>query len=245
MFREGGDIYCESASQMFKVPVVKNGINGDLRQKGKVAELALGYGGGVNALKAFGADKMGMSNEEMAQTVDQWRTASPNICAIWSSLDYAMKRCIVHRATTVDKVGGVRFRWDNGIVWMRLPSGREMAYYHPEYGESRYTKGKMTISYMGVGQKTRKWERIETWGGRIFENLVQATARDCLRDTMLRLDDAGWDIRGHVHDEIICSEPIGGKTVDDMCAIFAEPITWAPGLPLTGAGYECEFYKKD
>lgn len=245
VFREGGDIYCASASQMFKVPVVKGGINGDLRQKGKVAELALGYGGGVNALKAFGADKMGMSNEEMAQTVDQWRTASPNICAIWSSLDRAMKRCIVHRATTVDTVGGVRFRWDNGIVWMRLPSGREMAYYHPEYGESRYTKGKMTISYMGVGQKTRKWERIETWGGRIFENLVQATARDCLRDTMLRLEEAGWDIRGHVHDEVICSEPYGGKTVEDMCAIFAQPITWAPGLPLTGAGYETPFYKKD
>ena len=245
VFREGGDIYCASASQMFKVPVVKNGINGELRQKGKVAELALGYGGGVNALKAFGADKMGMSNEEMAQTVDQWRAASPNIVAIWSSLDRAMKRCIVHRATTVDKVAGVRFRWDSGIVWMRLPSGREMAYYHPEYGESRYTPGKMTISYMGVDQKTRKWSRIETWGGRIFENLVQATSRDCLRDTMMRLDAAGWDIRGHVHDEVICSEPIGGKTVDEMCAIFAQPLDWAPGLPLTGAGDECEFYKQD
>lgn len=245
VFREGGDIYCESASQMFHVPVVKGGINGDLRQKGKVAELALGYGGGVNALKAFGADKMGMSNEEMAQTVDQWRAASPNIVAIWSSLDRAMRRCIVHRATTVDKVAGVRFRWEQGIVWMRLPSGREMAYYHPEYGESRYTRGKMTISYMGIGQKTRKWERIETWGGRLFENLVQATARDCLRDTMLRLDEAGWDIRGHVHDEVICSERYGGKTVEQMCEIFAKPIDWAPGLPLTGAGYETPFYMKD
>lgn len=245
VFREGGDIYCESASQMFKVPVVKNGINGELRQKGKVAELALGYGGGVNALKAFGADKMGMSNEEMAQTVDQWRAASPNIVEIWSSLDRAMKRCIVHRATTVDKVAGVRFRWDRGIVWMRLPSGREMAYYQPEYGESKYTKGKMTISYMGVGQKTRKWERIETWGGRLFENLVQATARDCLRDTMMRLDADGWDIRGHVHDEVICSEPIGGRSVDEMCEVFARPIDWAPGLPLTGAGYDTPFYKKD
>jgi DNA polymerase len=245
VFREGGDIYCASASQMFKVPVEKNGINGELRQKGKVAELALGYGGGVNALKAFGADKMGMSNEEMAQTVDQWRAASPNIVEIWSSLDRAMKRCIVHRATTVDKVAGVRFRWDNGIVWMRLPSGREMAYYHPEYGESQYTKGKMTISYMGIEQKTRKWARIETWGGRIFENLVQATSRDALRDTMLRLDAAGWDIRGHVHDEVICSEPYGGKTVEDMCKIFAQPLEWAPGLPLTGAGYETPFYQKD
>ena len=245
VFREGGDIYCESASQMFKVPVVKGGVNGHLRQKGKIAELALGYGGGVNALKAFGADKMGMSNEEMAQTVDQWRAASPNIVAIWSSLDKAMKRCIVHRSTVLDTVAKVRFRWDRGIVWMRLPSGREMAYYQPEYGESKYTKGKMTISYMGVGQKTRKWERIETWGGRLFENLVQATARDCLRDTMMRLDADGWDIRGHVHDEVICSEPIGGRSVDEMCEVFARPIDWAPGLPLTGAGYECEFYKKD
>ena len=245
VFREGGDIYCESAAQMFKVPVVKGGVNGHLRQKGKVAELALGYGGGVNALKAFGADKMGMSNEEMAQTVDQWRAASPNIVAIWSSLDRAMRRCIVHRATTVDKVAGVRFRWEQGIVWMRLPSGREMAYYHPEYGESRYTRGKMTISYMGIEQKTRKWARIETWGGRLFENLVQATARDCLRDTLLRLEAAGWDIRGHVHDEVICSEPYGGKTVEDMCEIFACPIDWAPGLPLSGAGYETPFYMKD
>lgn len=245
VFREGGDIYCASASQMFHVPVGKHGPNAELRQKGKVAELALGYGGGVNALKAFGADKMGMSNEEMAQTVDQWRAASPNICAMWSSLDRAMKRCIVHQATTVDKVGGVRFRWEKGIVWMRLPSGREMAYYHPEYGESRYQKGKMAISYMGVGQKTRKWERIETWGGRIFENLVQATARDCLRDTMLRLDERGWDIRGHVHDEIICTEPIGGRTVEEMCAVFAEPLDWAPGLPLRADGYSCPFYIKD
>ena len=245
VFRNGGDIYCATASQMFGVPVEKHGQNSELRQKGKIATLALGYGGGVNALKAFGADKMGMTNEEMAQTVDLWRKANPRIAEMWSSLDRAMRRCIVHKATTVDKVGGVRFRWDSGIVWMRLPSGREMAYYHPEYGESRFQKGKITISYMGVGQKTRKWERIETWGGRIFENLVQATARDCLRDTMLRLDDDGWDIRGHVHDEVICSEPVGGRSVEEMCSIFARPIDWAPGLPLNGAGYETPFYKKD
>ena len=245
VFRNGGDIYCATASQMFGVPVEKHGQNSELRQKGKIATLALGYGGGVNALKAFGADKMGMTNEEMAQTVDLWRKANPRIAEMWSSLDRAMRRCIVHKATTVDKVGGVRFRWEKGIVWMRLPSGREMAYYHPEYGESRFQKGKITISYMGVGQKTRKWERIETWGGRIFENLVQATARDCLRDTMLRLDDAGWDIRGHVHDEVICSEPINGRGVEEMCEVFARPIDWAPGLPLTGAGYTTPYYRKD
>lgn len=245
VFREGGDIYCQSASQMFKVPVVKNGINGELRQKGKVAELACGYGGGVNALIAFGADKMGMSNEEMVQTVDQWRAASPRICEIWRSLEKAMRRCIVQRKTTRDTVAGVQFRWDSNIVWMRLPSGREMAYYQPEYGESRFTKGKMTISYMGTNQKTRKWERIEVWGGRIFENLVQATSRDALRDSMLRLYDAGWNIRGHVHDEVICSEPIDGRSVKDMADIMSEELPWAPGLPLRADGYSCSSYRKD
>ena len=243
VFRNGGDIYCDTASQMFKVPVVKNGENGHLRQKGKVAILACGYGGGVNALKQFGADKLGMTNEEMAQTVDLWRKANPRICTMWKSLETAMKKCIVHKATTVDKVGGVRFRWEKGIVWMRLPSGREMAYYGAEYGESRFKNG-MTLSYLGIDSK-KKFTRIETWGGRVFENLVQSTARDCLRDTMLRLDADGWDIRGHIHDEVICSEPINGRGVEEMCEVFARPIDWAPGLPLTGAGYTTPYYRKD
>ena len=243
VFRNGGDIYCATASQMFGVPVEKHGQNSELRQKGKIATLALGYGGGVNALKAFGADKMGMTNEEMAQTVDLWRKANPRICAMWKSLETAMKKCIVHKATTVDKVGGVRFRWEKGIVWMRLPSGREMAYYGAEYGESRFKNG-MTLSYLGIDSK-KKFARIETWGGRVFENLVQSTARDCLRDTMLRLDADGWDIRGHIHDEVICSEPINGRGVEEMCEVFARPIDWAPGLPLTGAGYTTPYYRKD
>ena len=243
VFRNGGDIYCATASQMFGVPVEKHGQNSELRQKGKIATLALGYGGGVNALKAFGADKMGMTNEEMAQTVDLWRKANPRIVSMWKSLETAMKKCIVHKATTVDKVGGVRFRWEKGIVWMRLPSGREMAYYGAEYGESRFKNG-MTLSYLGIDSK-KKFTRIETWGGRVFENLIQSTARDCLRDTMLRLDADGWDIRGHIHDEVICSEPINGRGVEEMCEVFARPIDWAPGLPLTGAGYTTPFYKKD
>lgn len=243
VFRNGGDIYCATASQMFGVPVEKHGQNSELRQKGKIATLALGYGGGVNALKAFGADKMGMTNEEMAQTVDLWRKANPRICAMWKSLETAMKKCIVHKATTVDKIGGVRFRWEKGIVWMRLPSGREMAYYGAEYGESRFKNG-MTLSYLGIDSK-KKFARIETWGGRVFENLVQSTARDCLRDTMLRLDADGWDIRGHIHDEVICSEPINGRGVEEMCGVFARPIDWAPGLPLTGAGYTTPYYRKD
>ena len=243
VFPNGGDIYCATASQMFGVPVEKHGQNSELRQKGKIATLALGYGGGVNALKAFGADKMGMTNEEMAQTVDLWRKANPRIVSMWKSLETAMKKCIVHKATTVDKVGGVRFRWEKGIVWMRLPSGREMAYYGAEYGESRFKNG-MTLSYLGIDSK-KKFTRIETWGGRVFENCVQATARDCLRDTMLRLDADGWDIRGHVHDEVICSEPINGRGAEEMCEVFARPIDWAPGLPLTGAGYTTPYYRKD
>lgn len=243
VFRNGGDIYCATASQMFGVPVEKHGQNSELRQKGKIATLALGYGGGVNALKQFGADKMGMTNEEMAQTVDLWRKANPRIVSMWKSLETAMKKCIVHKATTVDKIGGVRFRWEKGIVWMRLPSGREMAYYGAEYGESRFKNG-MTLSYLGINSK-KKFTRIETWGGRVFENCVQATARDCLRDTMLRLDADGWDIRGHIHDEVICSEPINGRGVEEMCEVFARPIDWAPGLPLTGAGYTTPYYRKD
>ena len=245
VFREGGDIYCASASQMFHVPVVKHGENGHLRQKGKVAELALGYGGGINALKAFGADKMGMTEAEMQETVDLWRDASPNIVAMWKSLEKAAIRCVVRRGTTTSTIANIRFDYDNGVLWMTLPSGRRLAYFGAQYGESKWDKNRKVLSYMGVDQKTKKWSRVETWGGKLVENLVQATARDCLRDTMLRLDDAGWDIRGHIHDEIICSEPVDGRTVDDMCAIFAEPITWAPGLPLSGAGYETPFYKKD
>ena len=245
VFRNGGDIYCASASQMFKVPVEKHGQNAHLRQKGKVAELALGYGGGVGALKAFGADKLGMKEEEMAETVVKWRKASPQIEKAWTSLQDAMREAIQRHATRVDKVCGVRFRWDDKILWMRLPSGREMAYFDPEYGPSQYNRGKETISYMGINQVTRKWSRIETWGGRIFENLVQAVARDCLKETMLNLADDGWDIIAHVHDEIICSEPINGRSVADMCAAFSKPIPWAPDLPLVGAGYEDKYYRKD
>lgn len=245
VFRNGGDIYCSSASQMFHVPVEKHGANSHLRKKGKVAELALGYGGGVNALLAFGADKLGMTNEDMAQTVDLWRAASPKIVAIWSSLERAMKRCIVHHATTRDQIGGIVFQWERGIVWMVLPSGRRMAYYGAEYSPSRYNHDRMVIKYVGLNQRTKQVDMIETWGGKIFENLVQAIARDCLRDTMMRLDADGWDIRGHVHDEIICTEPLNGRTEKEMCAVFAVPITWAPGLPLSGAGFTTPYYIKD
>lgn len=245
VFRNGGDIYCASASQMFHVPVVKHGENGHLRQKGKIAELALGYGGGANALKAFGADKMGMTEEEMVNTVDLWREASPRVCALWRALERAAIRCVVHKTPQVSAIGGIRFEMECGVLWMTLPSGRRIAYYGAEYGPSRFHRDRRALSYMGVDQKTKRWGRVETWGGKLAENVTQATARDCLRDTMLALEDAGYDIRAHVHDEVIISEPRDGRTVEDVSAIMGRELPWASGLPLRGDGYACDFYMKD
>ena len=243
VFQNGGDIYCASASQMFKVPVVKHGENGHLRQKGKVAELALGYGGGVGALQAFGADKLGMSSEDMAETVELWRSASPHVVAMWKSLEKAAIRCVVKKTATISSVGHIRFDYDDGVLWMTLPSGRRVAYWGAEYTENR--KGFRSLTYMGTEQKSRKWMRLETWGGKLVENLTQATARDCLKEALLSLAAAGYDVRGHVHDEVIVSEPIGGRTVEEVCAIMGQTPSWAPGLPLRADGYETPYYRKD
>lgn len=247
VFRNGGDIYCASASQMFKVPVVKHGENGHLRQKGKVAELALGYGGGINALKTFGADKMGMTEEEMQETVDLWRESSPKITAMWRKVEKAAIRAIVKRGTVVlPEYKGLTFTYESGVLWMTLPSGRRLAYWDARYAESGKANGRKCISYMGVDQKTKRWGRIETWGGKMVENCVQATARDCLRDAMMALDAAGYDIRCHVHDEVIVTEPVdSGRTVEDMSEVMGRPIEWAPGLPLRADGYEGTYYFKD
>ena len=242
-FEAGGDIYCASASQMFKVPVVKHGENGHLRQKGKIAELALGYGGGVNALKAFGADKS-MTEEEMVQTVDLWRDSSPRICALWKSLEKAAIKAVVRKEPAISSTGNVLFVYEDHVLWMQLPSGRRIAYWGMEYEESGKKLGK-SLSYMGVNQTTRKWERIETWGGKLTENLVQATARDCLKESMLALSGAGFDIRAHVHDEVIITEPVDGRSVDEVCRIMGSPVPWAQGLPLRADGYETPYYKKD
>ena len=243
VFKEGGDIYCASASQMFKVPVVKHGINGELRQKGKVAELALGYGGGVNALLAFGADKMGMSQEDMAETVDLWRAASPHVVSMWKDLEKAAVRCVVKGQSTYSTIGRIRFDYEAGVLWMTLPSGRRIAYWGAEYTENR--RGYKSLTYMGVDQKSRKWMRLETWGGKLVENLTQALSRDVLKEAMLSLSGAGFDIRGHVHDEVIVTEPIGGRSVQEVCEIMGAPVAWAPGLPLRADGYETSYYKKD
>ena len=244
-FREGADIYCASASQAFHVPVVKHGINGHLRQKGKIMELACGYGGGIGAMKAFGADKLGMTEAEMQETVDLWRESSPRICEFWRSLEKAAIRSVARHAHTVSEIGGIAFDLEQGVLWMTLPSGRRIAYWGAKYEESRRNAGRKVLSYMGQNQQTKKWERIETWGGKLVENCVQATARDCLREAMFALDAAGFDIRATVHDEVIVTEPLGGRSVEEMAALMGGPIPWAPGLPLRADGYACPYYQKD
>jgi DNA polymerase len=249
-FRGDGLIYEATGARMFGVPklsIAKGGENHHLRPAAKTAELACGYGGGMGAMKAFGADKMGMSDEDILRAVDLWREAHPNVRKLWKSLERAAIRCVVQGTPQVSETGKIRFDLERGILWMTLPSGRRIAYFGARYGEGTgpYTKGKKVLSYMGVDQQSHKWTRVETFSGKLTENLVQATARDCLRDAMIALDAAGFDIRAHIHDEVIISEPIGGRGVPDVAEIMGRTPSWAPGLPLRGDGYACDFYMKD
>ena len=238
VFAEGGDIYCSSASQMFKVPVVKHGVNGHLRQKGKVAELACGYGGGVSALKAFGADKMGLTEQEMADIVTQWRAASPTIPKLWRDVEKAAKRALENPGRTFTIPCGVKYWKDADALRCLLPSGRILTY----WGARLDNDG--SICFMGQNQTTRKWEKTGTWGGKLVENIVQAVARDCLAVAMVKLDAAGYGIVFHVHDEVVIEAPDGSRW-QDAADIMGEPIDWAPGLLLRGDGYETKFYMKD
>ena len=241
VFADGGDIYCASASQMFHVPVEKHGINGHLRQKGKVAELACGYGGGVNALKAFGADKMGMSQQEMEKTIKQWREASPHICKLWRSVEDGVKKAIRTKMVIVgDK--GIKYKYYAPWLFIKLPSGRKLAYYKPRIEQEEGFGERIT--YEGA-MLAGGWGRNYTWGGKLVENLVQGIARDCLAVSMLRLAKAGYKIVMHVHDEVILEEPYGTGSLENACAIMGQPIDWAPGLLLRADGYETEYYKKD
>lgn len=249
-FRGDGLIYEATGARMFGVPkhsIAKGGENNHLRQPAKTAELACGYGGGMGAMKAFGADKMGMSDEEIVRAVDLWREAHPNVCALWKSLERAAIRCVVKGTPQISSVGRILFTMENGVLWMRLPSGRRISYFGARYGEGtgKFTRGKKVLSYMGLDQKTHKWTRIETFSGKLTENLVQATARDCLRDAMLALTAAGFRIVAHIHDEVIVSEPRDGRTLEDVAAIMGRELSWAPGLPLRGDGYYCDYYVKD
>ena len=237
VFSDGGDIYCASASQMFKVPVVKNGENGHLRQKGKIAELALGYGGSVGALKAMGAIEMGLSEEELQPLVNAWRNSNPNIVRFWWDVDSAVKRAIKQK--TVTQTHGITFTCKSGMLFITLPSGRSLAYAKPRIGENRF--GGESLTYEGVGM-TKRWERIESYGPKFVENIVQATSRDILMYAMNTLRCCS--IVAHVHDELII-EADKGMSLDAVCKQMSRTPPWAPGLILRADGYECEFYKKD
>ncbi len=236
VFEDGGDIYCASASQMFKVPVVKNGENGHLRQKGKIAELALGYGGSVGALKAMGALEMGLTEDELQPLVDSWRQANPHIVRFWWEVDSAVKECIKKRATT--ETHGIRFIYQSGMLFIALPSGRRLAYVKPRIGENRF--GGESVTYMGIGG-TKKWERLESYGPKFVENCVQAISRDILMYAMQTLSCCS--IVAHVHDELIieCSPD---ASLDAVCEQMGRTPPWAKGLSLRADGYECEFYQK-
>lgn len=237
VFRNGGDIYCASASQMFHVPVEKHGANSHLRQKGKIAELALGYGGSVGALKAMGALDMGLSEEELQPLVNMWRNSNPNIVSFWWQIDNAVKTAIQFHTT--EKVGCLEFTVKNGMLFITLPSGRKLAYVQPRIGMNQF--GGESVTYMGI-DATKKWSRIESYGPKFVENIVQAVSRDILAYAMQTLKHCF--IVGHVHDELIieCSEKVSLKAV---CEQMGRTPEWIPGLPLRADGYECLFYKKD
>lgn len=239
-FAEGGDIYCASASQMFGVPVVKHGVNGHLRQKGKIAELALGYGGAIGALTAMGALDMGLKEEELQPLVSQWRSSNPHITKFWWDVDAAAMKAV--REKTDVSFGRLRFVYRSGILFITLPSGRKLSYIKPRITQNRY--GRDSLSYESVGE-SKKWMRIETYGPKLTENIVQATARDLLALAMLRLRNAGFDIVMHIHDEAVLEVPEGVSSVDEICRIMSIAPDWAAGLPLRADGYECSFYKKD
>ena len=236
VFREGRDIYCESASRMFGVPVEKHGQNSHLRQRGKVAELALGYGGSVGALKAMGATDMGIPEEELQPLVNMWRSSNPNITAYWWTVDRAVKDAIIQRTRT--QVGDIIFEMRNGMLFISLPSGRKLAYVKPRIGENRF--GGESVTYMGI-DATKHWSRIESYGPKFVENIVQAVSRDILAYAMRTLSHC--QIVGHVHDELIieCSPDV---SLDAICQQMGRTPPWIPGIELRADGYECNFYQK-
>ena len=237
VFEDGGDIYCASASQMFHVPVEKHGVNGHLRQKGKIAELALGYGGSVGALKSMGALEMGLAEEELQPLVDAWRGSNPMITQFWWDVDRAVKDCIRQRVPT--ETHGLRFDYRSAMLFITLPSNRRLAYVKPRIGENQF--GGESVTYMGMGG-TKKWERLESYGPKFVENIVQGTARDILCYAMQTLKNCS--IVAHVHDEIII-EADRRMSVTAVCEQMGRTPIWAKGLKLRADGYECEFYQKD
>lgn len=242
VFANNGDIYCASASAMFGVPVVKHGVNGHLRQKGKIAELALGYGGSVGAMKAMGAEKMGLNDSELEEIVRKWRQNSPHIVDFWYQCENAALDAIKHGTETLVN-GRIRFSFSGGNMLITLPSGRQLVYINPTLGENRF--GGTAIKYRGVQQATRKWGWLETYGGKLVENIVQATARDCLAMAMYRLTQAGYHILMHIHDEVVMEMPIGVGSRDEVTRIMCECEPWEKGLIKNADGFEGPYYLKD
>ncbi len=239
-FQRGDDIYCASASQMFGVPVVKHGINGELRQKGKVAELACGYGGAAGALISMGALDMGLSEDELPGLIDDWRTANPHIVQFWWDVEKAAMDTVKdHRERNVGRIG---FQFYANTLWVVLPSGRKLAYIKPRLQPNRFGRMAMTFESLNAANK---WSRGETYSGKLVENCTQSTARDLLAEAMWRMEQAGLDIVGHVHDEVILEVPKGTITVEDVCSIMNQNPVWANGLVLSSAGYRGDYYFKD
>ena len=237
VFKNGGDIYCASAEQMFHVPVKKHGVNGHLRQKGKIAELALGYGGSVGALKAMGALEMGLSEDELQPLVDAWRASNPNIVQLWWDVDAAVKTAVSMRTTS--ETHGIKFVWRSGMLFVYLPSGRRLCYVKPKIGQNKF--GGDSITYEGVGS-TKKWERLESYGPKFVENIVQAISRDLLMNAMKSLSHCF--ICGHVHDELIieCKDTV---SLEELCKQMARVPDWMPDILLRADGYITPWYRKD
>ena len=231
------DIYCASASQMFGVPVEKHGVNSHLRQKGKIAELALGYGGSVGALKSMGALEMGLTKEELQPLVDSWRNSNPMITAFWWDVDTAVKTAIKQRIPT--EVRGIKFCYKSAMLFIKLPSGRMLSYVKPRIGKNKF--GGESVTYESIGS-TKKWERIESYGPKFVENIVQAVSRDLLCYAMQNLSNQ--QICGHVHDELIIECPEDAD-VSSITSVMGKSLDWMPDILIRGDGYETKFYKKD
>lgn len=237
-FKNGEDIYCSTASQMFGVPVVKHGVNGDLRQKGKVATLACGYGGSVGALKAMGAIEMGLSEDELQSIVDSWREANPNIVSLWWDIDAVVKRVVKTRIK--EKYKNLVISYEKGILFIELPSKRRLAYPKAKIGTNRF--GGESVVYEGI-VVGNKWDKIESYGGKFVENIVQAIARDILAEALMRLEEKGFNIVMHIHDEVVIESD--SSSIEEINEIMSIVPSWAPGLILDADGFESEFYKKD
>ena len=244
VFNSHGKIYEASASQMFNVPLEQIDKGSDLRQKGKVAELALGYQGSVGALKSMGALKMGLKEEELKPLVDTWRNSNPKIVQFWYDTENKVKEAIANRSTVqINKY--IKTFYKSGILFIELPSGRRLAYPKPRLIDHDIFEGRKKIVFEGMNSTSRQWGWIDTYGGKLVENIVQATARDCLAYSMLQLDKAGYEIVMHVHDELVIEVPKNSEELETIANIMGQEIPWAKGLPLRADAYECSYYQKD